>query len=500
MQTVTVSALGIYSTPYRVQLKYLSAVEVSFNLSLHPSALLNAILFSGLHCVQTVDELERHLFSILHPAHKYLEQLGATADNTALYLLATTGMRGLALNDQNLYYNVLGHARAVIQGFPDRRFAYQPTNIRTLTGQQEGWFAWIFHNYGLQRGGNPKGSLEMGGASLQYTYTVPDDTPNVNGHIAPICTDIIDPTFHPNVYSRTWEGLGADLLNNALVKSLNHTSNCPNQVCKNPCLPRNMPITRNGVQTVGTGNFVACKAFAASKAFSAARNTEELPFLAPLSDVPSLEAIASYYNTYRSPLFDSPLGVYNATEFGTRVENFCGADWNHAPPDPYTGLMCLNAAWILVSFEKARMQISFTRGNWNDGAAALIVNHGGLKLCPEEDELQQFDPDSPRLYGKFNESFDHIPQNLPLPAVPVAATPLVTLWGYLPFVMGLLFISGLLVQRYRAKAHGKVHLVDLEGERTGGCVRSCWDRPGFYKDCWDPRAVSDGKITGGTCA
>ena len=457
-----------------------------------PIRIIDAIFFSGsgIHCARTGPQMRAHLNPILRWANQHLVTLGATRQNTAIYLLATGGMRSLAVDD---YDNVLRRARAVIQGFPSPCFTYHPTNIRTITGQQEGLFAWIYQNYGWDRVGGPRGgSLEMGGASVQYAYTVPRDAPIPPNRIVSICSNPDNRTFRQDVYSQSWEGLGSNSLNDDLVQLLSET-NCPNQRCNNPCLPNGMPYTRNDVRTVGTGDFAACFAFASSK-----HKDQGLPTLAPLgNDTEVFRAISSFYWTHR--FFNTSHAFYNADKFEAAVQIYCGDNWNGTNPDEYTPTMCLNAAWMLVSFEGAAKSIFFTNGvAWTHGAAALIANHAGLKLCPgtNESELEQFYPNSRPRDGIINASSVHIPQTLSLPApvqlhaAPVTGTPSVTLWAYLPFAVALMFISRFLVRRSRAKAYGKIHLPDLEEntpsvgakgdmqDLAGSVLRS----EGFYKD------------------
>ena len=430
--------------------------------------------------------MQAHLNPILGPMNQRLEELGANADNTDIYMFATGGMRSL---DAPRHKTVLGLARAVIQDFPNRRYAFVESNIRTITGQQEGWFAWVYQNYGLAQ--SRGGSLEMGGASIQYAYKVNAPNPDT----AQICSDPQNRTYNETVYSETWEGLGSRSLNDDLVNSMNNRVNCPNQPCKNPCLPNGMPATRKNVQTVGTGDFEACYAFAASS-----HRDRRLPILTPLPGT-QLQAISSFYYTYVFFMLpEEVLAPYDANLFKTRVQNYCGGDWHEVNPDGsartiHTETMCLNAAWMMVSFEDAATQITFNKGvTWTNGAAALIANNGGLRLCPNAEDLPQHQPPQ---NGNLSVLFDRIPQNLSLPApskldaVHASATPLVTLWAYLPFAVVLVFIGRLLVQRSRAKAHGKIRLLDLEENALGvGAKEDMQDlartvtlgTEGFYKD------------------
>ena len=407
-------------------------------------------------------------------------------------------MRNLGQNNPDNHDFVLDRVRNFISERYEDYFTFNPTNIRTITGQQEGWLAWTYLNYGRRENQyRPMAVLEMGGASLQYANTVEDDP-----HARVICTNKGGPLREENVYARSWDTLGADAYNNWMVDHLPVVVANPRN---NPCLPTGQAVTaQNGVQSVGTGNFAACRELA-----TAIYNHFQFPAL-PLN-VPTtdqFEALSNYWFTYhffstRPPgNVYNPLGPYIPETFNAVVGQYCNNDWANeegwagAILPAFTQRHCLIAAAMLNTLghepiDNMRPIIIRRSLPWTWGAAALIANHGGLKLCPtDEQELPPFLPPQP-LVGNLNVSLAQIPPTftphaLVQPAIIVPA-PSVPLWAYLSFAAALVFIGRLLVQRYRAKALGKISLPDMESalgvkgdmRDLGGAVQ---DLEGFYKD------------------
>ena len=344
--------------------------------------------------------------------------------------------------------------------------------------------------------------LEMGGASLQYANTVEDDSNDPHARI--ICTDKRVPIRRENVYARSWDSLGADAYNNWMVDHLPVVEDDPRN---NPCLPTGQVVTaQNGVQSIGTGNFAACRELATE-----IYNHFEFPVL-PLN-VPTtdqFEALSNYWFTYhffstRPPgVVYHPDNPYIPATFNSVVMAYCNNNWAVEEQwagaiDPaFTQRYCLIAAAMLNTLGHAPIQnmrpiIMRKSLPWTWGAAALIANHEGLKLCPDDaEELPEFPVPDPLVGdGNLNVSLAHIPPTftphaLVQPALIVSA-PSVPLWAYLSFAAALVFIGRLLVQRYRAKALGKISLPDMESasgvkgdmKDLGGTVQGL---EGFYKD------------------
>ena len=101
----------------------------------------------------------------------YLNDLfaGAPEQNMAVYFYATAGMRLLSQPKQQLYY------QAIQQWFAAQT-QWQLAESRTITGREEGVFAWLAINYqlgGLYSRDKPLVSvMDMGGASVQVAFPV----------------------------------------------------------------------------------------------------------------------------------------------------------------------------------------------------------------------------------------------------------------------------------------------------------------------------------------
>ncbi|XP_076097849.1 ectonucleoside triphosphate diphosphohydrolase 1-like isoform X3 [Mytilus galloprovincialis] len=95
---------------------------------------------------------------------------------TSLYLLATAGLRVLPEDDARSLMNAI---RNVLQNKTLNPFVFNPSNVRILSGEEEGVFAWITINYLKDYFGSDRpqsqavGVLEMGGGSTQIVF-LPD--------------------------------------------------------------------------------------------------------------------------------------------------------------------------------------------------------------------------------------------------------------------------------------------------------------------------------------
>ena len=380
-------------------------------------------------------------------------------------------MRNLGRKELARYDDVLHHACELIRSY-SVHFKFHTTNIRTIPGQQEGLFVWTYLNYGHPDGqGGTRAVMEMGGASHQFAHKVQDDS--VDPHVLSICTNRRgSPNRKEKVYARSWDDFGVDAYNNLFVEQLDNGIN--------PCLPTGQEVeAKNGVKHIGEANFTLCREIA-TRIYN---DAFEFPALPDLPTINRFEALSNYYHTYE--FFSKRVGAgyiaadpYNATAFNAAVSEYCNESWDnvkewvHTLPhtsDEFTQRHCLIAATLLHIFSNAPKSVSMKKSEpWTWGAAALIANHGGLKLChDDEQELPLFLPPQPWLVGNGNLNVS-LAQILPTftPHAPQPATivpaPSVPLWAYLSFAAALMFISRLLVQRSRVKTLGKFFLSDLE--------------------------------------
>ena len=380
-------------------------------------------------------------------------------------------MRNLGRENATRHDYVLHHAREFIRSY-SVHFRFHTTNIRTIPGQQEGLFLWTYLNYGRPDGQrNTTAVLEMGGASHQFAYEVQD---NWDPDARFVCTNRPASGAQnrkENVYARSWDDFGVDAYNNLFVKQL--------VGYENPCLPTGQKVkAKNGVENTGKADFEYCRKIA-----TIVYEGFKFPALPDSPIINSFEALSNYWHTYE--FFSKRVGAgykasdpYNAAAFNAAVLGYCNESWDNVKEwvgtlphasDEYTQRHCLIAATLLHILGDAPKSVSMKKSEpWTWGAAALIANHRGLKLChDDEQELPPFLPPQPWQVGNGNLNVS-LAQILPTftphasqPATIVPA-PSVPLWAYLSFAAALMFIGRLLVQRSRAKAVGKISLPDLE--------------------------------------
>lgn len=131
------------------------------------------------HCVQTEPGLDKFVHNssgvrealepLLFWAERQIpsERLG----DTALFLLATAGLRSLPNEDADW---ILENAEAVVKEHP---FVYRASSIRMLSGEEEAYYSWVALNYKLGSLENPLkaptlGVLDLGGSSLQVVMEI----------------------------------------------------------------------------------------------------------------------------------------------------------------------------------------------------------------------------------------------------------------------------------------------------------------------------------------
>ena len=101
--------------------------------------------------------------------HAYLQKLFPVDSGVTIktYFYATAGMRLLSAKTQDAYYQK-------INAWFKQQDVWQLAEIRTITGQEEGAFAWLAVNHGKDIH-DMLAVIEFGGASAQVIIPIPDD-------------------------------------------------------------------------------------------------------------------------------------------------------------------------------------------------------------------------------------------------------------------------------------------------------------------------------------
>ncbi|XP_030638615.1 ectonucleoside triphosphate diphosphohydrolase 3 [Chanos chanos] len=166
-------------------------------------------------------------------------------NSTPIFLGATAGMRLLKMQDESTSAAILSDIQNYMQSLP---FVFQNASI--ISGQEEGLYGWITVNYlkgnlreknlwnALVRpqGVETVGSLDLGGASTQIAFSVPD---NLQGE------DFIKVKLYGyeyNVYTHSFLCYGKNEAEKRVLASLVKSSADLDQV-QHPCYPSGFNIT-----------------------------------------------------------------------------------------------------------------------------------------------------------------------------------------------------------------------------------------------------------------
>lgn len=245
-------------------------------------------------------------------------------------ILATAGMRYVAQDAQDKYYQNITQIL--------REQNYYVHEARTITGREEGVFAWIDANYLSKTLGtnNTVGTIEIGGASAQIVYVTKDKS-STSSNISTV--KLNDKTY--NLYAYSYLGLGK---NRAYKEMLEQ--NKESDICLK-----------------GQSSYVACQD--GFKALIAQYNKQEN---------------VTKYSNYDSTNFigiDYIYKIRNAIDDNFNVINYCATN---------TDLECANANYLRVLFKDYLKPKHFTpvhdiegsEVSFTEGYVYMRVNNGEI--------------------------------------------------------------------------------------------------------------------------
>ncbi|XP_037639389.1 ectonucleoside triphosphate diphosphohydrolase 3 isoform X1 [Sebastes umbrosus] len=160
-------------------------------------------------------------------------------NTTALFLGATAGMRLLHEKDEKKSNEILESLRKYLESLP---FMFQNASI--ITGQEEGLYGWVTVNYLMgnfleknlwnayvhPEGERTVGSMDLGGASTQIAFAVPED---LRG------TDYLHVKLYGypyNVYTHSFLCYGKNEIGKRILDKIVQESSDPTNIL-NPCYP-----------------------------------------------------------------------------------------------------------------------------------------------------------------------------------------------------------------------------------------------------------------------
>ncbi|KAI7806954.1 ectonucleoside triphosphate diphosphohydrolase 3 [Triplophysa rosa] len=173
---------------------------------------------------------------------------------TPVFLGATAGMRLLQQKNPERSNTILRDMRNYLMGYP-----FNFRNASIMSGLEEGLYGWITVNYLMgnflektlwdawvhPHGANTVGSLDLGGASTQIAFAIPDDAEG---------EDIIKVSLYGyeyNIYTHSFLCYGRnEAEKRALAKLSKESSNWSN--VKNPCYPAGYNITMLAEEIFGS--------------------------------------------------------------------------------------------------------------------------------------------------------------------------------------------------------------------------------------------------------
>ncbi|KAL3316522.1 Ectonucleoside triphosphate diphosphohydrolase 3 [Cichlidogyrus casuarinus] len=132
--------------------------------------------------------------------------------NSNVYLAATAGMRIALKKNKEGAKELFQRLRSDLKNNCPLQLQYPDTDVRLLSGEEEGVHGWITANYlngsfGMNVDSPPKntldtaGALDMGGASTQITFVVDTDTAKMFPHETIMKKQLYKNSYH--IYSRS---------------------------------------------------------------------------------------------------------------------------------------------------------------------------------------------------------------------------------------------------------------------------------------------------------
>ena len=193
-------------------------------------------------------------------------------NTTEVFVLATAGMRLLKNEEQRDIYDALAEG---LRSDPEMPFLVKRSNLRTISGEDEGYYALLAVNYLSNRlgadlvpmavngaAGGLIGALDLGGSSTQIVFDVSEKKHQLREGRRRRTVRRKD------FYSHSFLGFGAqkfrELLNGEVARlggpsqRVDYQEEDVGSVIKNPCYFRGYNMTVGGKMHVGTGDGDRC--------------------------------------------------------------------------------------------------------------------------------------------------------------------------------------------------------------------------------------------------
>ncbi|KAH9813721.1 nucleoside phosphatase family-domain-containing protein [Melampsora americana] len=456
----------------------------------------------------------------------------SSVSTTSFYLLATAGMRLVpALQRQAILQNaceyVMSNYRFVIRDCA--------TDVRVITGEEEGEFGWIAVNYLMDgfdaHDGKQKAStfgfLDMGGASTQIAFEPTHNERKAHPEaLSKLRLRLLngEDVIH-SVFVTTWLGYGTNqarerysqqLLNQHGLgnQTIQSTSPSTNKIIKipDPCLPSSLkiPSSIGSHQFEGTGDFKSC-----IKNLSPLLNKDapcaEAPCLFDGKHVPPIDfsvnhfiGISEYW--YSTQEVWSLGGVYDFVEFEKHAIDYCKRDWDEIVRDHKSGTrwpttveisrlqsQCFKAAWIInILHEGIGIPRIIDQGGSGDhaGHASDRVEKAAAKnLNSKPPSFQSVNDVGDVLVSwTLGKMVLEVSQSAPTPLRSIPLKPSASVLG--PYVEGARGVHSAQTSGMKSRLSHAVSLVDPMALVGAGVIGIClWffclsSRASYNRRCW----------------
>ncbi|ESO01483.1 hypothetical protein HELRODRAFT_174430 [Helobdella robusta] len=279
--------------------------------------------------------------------------------STDLYFMATAGMRLLVKNADA----AIDQIRSVLSMKSFNPFKYKPENIKILSGEQEGVFAWVSVNYHKKvfarrgvRANKTFGLLEMGGASTQIAF-IP------RGSILNNLYPVRIAGVHYSVYVKSFLQFGTDYVSKKISNMVCSKKFEMDDKCDNPCFIKdginlvNLGFTRNfsgqakSFILEGKGNFENCQKLMEEVVYKNDNPTKCSPspcsigefYQPPIPNDMKFVGIGGFKHVYKKLKLLQDDGSLNLDKALKKVEEFCSTgksdvSEDYSKPDDKTSI------------------------------------------------------------------------------------------------------------------------------------------------------------------
>ncbi|TFK72769.1 hypothetical protein BDN72DRAFT_894576 [Pluteus cervinus] len=302
------------------------------------------------------ETLAEHLRPLLGHARNHVPP--SLQHETPIFLLATAGMRLLPPGKQA---QILHHTcrffllHSYFKLEESSEAGPCGSNVRIITGEEEGLFGWIAVNYlmdgftGSSEDRTTFGFLDMGGASTQIAFEPGKEHRNDKNLIDVRLRLLGGDEIHHKVFVTTWLGYGTNkarerYVGHAIREQEKTKTIGSSDVIEDPCLPKDLELTEMPMQADsaphaheahrlrGTGSFEQCMV-KTSSLLNKTTPCPDSPCLMNGVHVPPIDFSVSHFigvseYWYSSEHIFGLGGAYDFVQYERAASDFCSHSWD----------------------------------------------------------------------------------------------------------------------------------------------------------------------------